>query len=64
MLRLARLADIGLSIAEKLERQAELAAVYSETDAVPRQPAPFQAPGRDRPRLRPGLPRRQPCDRA
>ena len=35
MLRLARLADIGLAIAEKLERQAELAAVYSETDAVP-----------------------------
>jgi hypothetical protein len=33
--RLARMADIGLSIAEKLERQAELAAVYAETDAVP-----------------------------
>ena len=35
MRRLARMADIGLSIAEKLERQAELAAVYAEVDAVP-----------------------------
>ena len=35
MRRLSRLADIGLCIAEKLERQAELAAIYSETDAVP-----------------------------
>jgi hypothetical protein len=35
MRRLSRMADIGLSIAEKLERQAELAAVYAETDAVP-----------------------------
>jgi hypothetical protein len=33
--RLSRMADIGLSIAEKLERQAELAAVHAEVDAVP-----------------------------
>jgi hypothetical protein len=35
MRRLARMADIGLSIAEKLERQAELAAIHAEVDAVP-----------------------------
>jgi hypothetical protein len=33
--RLARMADLGLSLGEKLHRQAELAAVHSETDAVP-----------------------------
>jgi hypothetical protein len=33
--RLSRMADIGLSIAEKLERQAELAAIHAEVDAVP-----------------------------
>jgi hypothetical protein len=33
--RLSRLADIGLRIAERMDRQSELSAIYAETCAVP-----------------------------
>ena len=33
--RLQRMADLGVDIGEKLQRQAELAAAHAETDAVP-----------------------------